>query len=106
MRENKQFESEDCQKSIFHTILDSVSSCDTTKEFLDAIEKKFKKSNKAEIGNLMNKFTNTKYDNVECLREILIIVQIAMRPIEFKMHVPIISLSTMSSNLNLWNLSS
>lgn len=39
-------------RSTFDAICGGVPSCESTKEFLDAIRQKFKESDKAEIWNL------------------------------------------------------
>lgn len=52
------------KQSIFYTNRGSVTIYYIAKEFLEAIGYKFKKTDKVEIVNLMDNFTNAKYDNI------------------------------------------
>lgn len=60
------------KRSIYYTNYGSVPSYDIAKEFLDAIGYKFKKTDKAEIVNFMDKFSNAKYDNIGGRRDYII----------------------------------
>lgn len=53
---------------------------DTTKEFLDATDYKFNKSDKTEIADLMSNSTDAKYDNLlKCKGVFSEITQMATR---------------------------
>lgn len=53
---------DDFKRSISQTICGGLPSCETTKGFLDVIAHKLKQSDKAENGNLLESFTNARYD--------------------------------------------
>lgn len=66
--------------TIFETIYSGVPSCDNAKDYLEAIRQKFKESDKVRVANLLNSFSNSRYDNKGDVRNsILEIVQVASR---------------------------
>lgn len=66
------------------TIHGSVPSCDTSKEFLNIIDQKFKEY-MAKVVNLKSNFANARYDNVGDITDYIPrIVHIASRLKELK----------------------
>lgn len=56
------------KRSISNTIFGGIPSSGNTKDFLEAIDQKFKDSDKAKAYNLLSNFSNPKYDNFGCVR--------------------------------------
>lgn len=79
-----------------------IPSCDLAKAYLDKIEEKFKRSDKAEIGVLLSALINTKHDGSGSVREHLFkLVNLANKlnamavgiTDQFLVHIAIYSLS-------------
>ncbi|KAB2608369.1 hypothetical protein D8674_011537 [Pyrus ussuriensis x Pyrus communis] len=51
------------------TVRGGIPKSETAKEYLTSIHEKFKESDKAEIGNLMNELMTKKYNGMGCVRE-------------------------------------
>ncbi|CAL9011806.1 unnamed protein product [Prunus brigantina] len=60
------------KKSMIEATCGGIPDSDTAKEYLEAVGEKFKESNKAETGNLMNKLATMKYDGVDDMRVYLL----------------------------------
>ncbi|XP_038970576.1 uncharacterized protein LOC120104119 [Phoenix dactylifera] len=57
------------KRSISNSIMGAIPDNDNAKNFLDAIGQRFVESDKAETGDLMDKFMSMKYDGVCGVRE-------------------------------------
>lgn len=57
------------KRAMSATIRGGIPTCEKAKDFLEAVEAKFKESDKAETGNLMTKLTTLKYDGTGSVRE-------------------------------------
>ncbi|XP_024039124.1 uncharacterized protein LOC112097779 [Citrus clementina] len=55
--------------TIDRTTRDSIPACDKAKYYLAAVERTFKKVDKAEKGNYLRLLANTQYDGVSGVRE-------------------------------------
>lgn len=91
------------QKSMEEHVRGVIPSCDLAKVYLDKIEEKFKRSDKAETGVLLSTLINTKHDGSGSVREHLLkLVNVAnkLNTIDigitdrFLVHMALYSLST------------
>nr|XP_028960048.1 uncharacterized protein LOC114825477 [Malus domestica] len=57
------------QKSMSDTMRGGIPESESAKEFLASIDEKFKESNTAETGNLMNKLMSKRCNGIGCVRE-------------------------------------
>ncbi|XP_068304234.1 uncharacterized protein [Pyrus communis] len=57
------------KKSMSDTVKGGIPKSENAKEFLASIDEKFKESDKAEIGNLMNELMCKRYNGMGCVRE-------------------------------------
>ncbi|XP_050113886.1 uncharacterized protein LOC126592203 [Malus sylvestris] len=57
------------KRSMSDTIRGGIPESESAKEFLASIDEKFKESDKAETGNLMNELITKKYNGMGCVRE-------------------------------------
>lgn len=56
------------KRTISETVRGSITACDKAKDFMEAVEAKFRESEKAEMGNLMTTLTSLKF-NGDSVRE-------------------------------------
>ncbi|XP_017185958.1 uncharacterized protein [Malus domestica] len=57
------------KRSMFDTVRGGIPESENAKEFLASIDSKFKESDKAETGNLMNELMTKRYNGMGCVRE-------------------------------------
>nr|XP_017179049.2 uncharacterized protein LOC108169707 [Malus domestica] len=57
------------KKSMSDTVRGGIPDSKNAKEYLPSIHEKFKESDKAETGNLMNDLMSKKYNGMGCVRE-------------------------------------
>ncbi|KAM1502254.1 hypothetical protein ACFXTO_027626 [Malus domestica] len=57
------------KKSMSDTVRGGIPESENAKEFLASIDEKFKESDKAETGNLMNELMTKRYNGIGCVRE-------------------------------------
>lgn len=57
------------KRAMSAAIRGGIPTCEKAKDFLEVVEAKFKKSDKAETRNLMTKLTTLKYDGTDSVRE-------------------------------------
>ncbi|XP_068307381.1 uncharacterized protein [Pyrus communis] len=57
------------KKSMSDIVRRGIPKSETVKEYLTSIQEKFKESDKAKIGNLMNELITKKYNGMGCVRE-------------------------------------
>lgn len=96
------------KRTMSDTVKGSISDKDTAREYLDSIAEKFKESEKAETGHLLDSLRNMKYDGSLGIREyIMKMIEIATRlkdlnmPLEdeFIVHSALSSLPTQFGQL-------
>ena len=67
------------KRSMYDTVRGGIADTDSAKEFLASIEAKFKESDKAETGNLMNSLMTTKYVDGSVREHIVGLIDIATK---------------------------
>lgn len=97
----KQAEFNDYKRTVSETIYGDVLSCDNTKDFLQAIDQKFRESDEAEINNLLNCFTTACYIIRVVWSNIQKIVQIDSRVREVVLQQMILSYIVLLDYLSL-----
>ncbi|XP_052189694.1 uncharacterized protein LOC127799580 [Diospyros lotus] len=76
------------KRSISHTLIGAISKTENAKRFFDDIVEKYKSSEKADAGELMDRLTGMKYDGVGGVREyIMKMVDITARLTELEIPI-------------------
>ena len=74
--------------SISHNLIGVISKTENAKKFFDDIVEKYKLSEKADVGELIDRLTGMKYDSVCGVREyIMKMVNITARLTEFEIPI-------------------